>query len=63
LRDQRKFEWWFKRIVVNTCRNRLRDASRRRTTDIESHVTLAAPDASSPIHDRFEVEQALAVAS
>jgi RNA polymerase sigma-70 factor (ECF subfamily) len=60
LRDHTKFEWWFKRIVVNTCRNRMRDATRRRATDIEGHVTLAAPDESGLIHDRFEVEQALA---
>jgi len=60
LRDQAKFEWWFKRIVVNTCRNRLRDTARRRTSDLDSQASLAAPEHSGRTHDRIMVEQALA---
>jgi RNA polymerase sigma-70 factor (ECF subfamily) len=60
LRDATKFEWWFKRIVVNTCRNRLRDASKRRTSDIATEATVAIPDQAGPSVDRVVVEQALA---
>ena len=59
LRDHAKFEAWFRRIVVNTCRDRLRRAARRRTTDLEASPTLAAPDATREVLDRVLVEQAL----
>ena len=41
LRDTSRFEPWFDRILVNTCRNRLR-SNRRLTTDISAEVALAA---------------------
>jgi len=58
LKDPSKFEAWFDRIVVNTCRDQLRRASRRRTTDI-ADATLSAPDATAAVHQRLLVEQAL----
>jgi RNA polymerase sigma-70 factor (ECF subfamily) len=58
LRDPAKFDAWFDRIVVNTCRDQLRRASRRRTTDI-AEATLSAPDATAEVHRRLVVEQAL----
>jgi RNA polymerase sigma-70 factor (ECF subfamily) len=60
LRDPAKFEWWFKRIVVNTCRNRLRDRSVRRAGDITAETVTAGPDALGRSHDRIVIEQALA---
>ncbi len=59
LREPTKFEAWFGRIVVNTCRDRLRRSSRRRTTDIATETSLTTQDASKAIHDRLLVEQAL----
>ncbi len=60
LRDPAKFEPWFRRIVVNTCKERLRRSSRRRTTDIETQVTLSVPDGAADVHDRLLVERGLA---
>jgi RNA polymerase sigma-70 factor (ECF subfamily) len=60
LRDPARFEWWFKRIVVNTCRNRLRDANKRRASDIATEIVLATPDHAPRSHERILVEQALA---
>jgi RNA polymerase sigma-70 factor, ECF subfamily len=59
LRDHSKFEPWFKRIVVNTCRNRLRLEARRRTSDLAQSFDGAAPDASRSVSARDEVERAL----
>jgi RNA polymerase sigma-70 factor (ECF subfamily) len=60
LRDHARFEWWFKRIVVNTCRNRLRHRSMRRAGDIAAETMIAGPDALGRSHDRIVIEQALA---
>jgi RNA polymerase sigma-70 factor (ECF subfamily) len=60
LRDQSKFDAWFSRIVVNTCRNRLQKAARRRTTDIAGRTAPAVGDASREIHDREEIARGLA---
>jgi len=60
LRDQGKFEWWFKRIVVNTCKNKLQQTARRKTTDISAQTSLSAPDASAEVHDRMQIEQGFA---
>lgn len=59
LRDASKFDSWFKRIVINTCKNRLRDGSRRQMADISTQVGLSTPDASKAVHDRAEVAWAL----
>lgn len=60
LHDPAKFEAWFRRIIVNTCRDRVRRNKRRPTSDIEAEIGLAAPDAIHAIHDRLHVEQGLA---
>jgi RNA polymerase sigma-70 factor, ECF subfamily len=59
LRERARFDAWFDRIVVNVCRDRLRQASRRRTSDI-ADVSLSTPDATTDVHRRLVVEQALA---
>ena len=58
LRDLAKFDAWFDRIVVNVCRDRLRQASRRRTTDL-AEVEAGTPDRTTEVHRRLLVEQAL----
>jgi RNA polymerase sigma-70 factor (ECF subfamily) len=52
LRDPNLFEHWFDRILVNTCRNRLRHAARRRTDDLSAEHDSAASDALGPMLDR-----------
>jgi RNA polymerase sigma-70 factor (ECF subfamily) len=60
LRDPASIDAWFKRIVVNTCRDRLRQARHREATDIVTQADMTAPDQERDIHDRVRVEQALA---
>src|SRR4029079_9035989 len=43
LRDPGRFDQWFDRILVNTCRDRLRSA-RRQPRDISNEVDLAPGD-------------------
>src|SRR6478672_4309780 len=43
LRDPARFEPWFDRILVNTCRDRLR-SGRRQATDISVEVAISAGD-------------------
>ncbi len=59
LRDPAKFDAWFKRIVVNTCRDRLRHRARATTTDITLHGSLATSDHSGSVDDRVHLETAL----
>jgi RNA polymerase sigma-70 factor, ECF subfamily len=63
LRDPGRFEQWFDRILVNSCRNRLRRASRRQTTDISAEVVMAAGDPFGQISDRDVLGPALATLS
>lgn len=63
LRDPARFERWFDRILVNTCRNRLSRASRRQTTDISEEVAIAAGDPFGHAHDRDVVGSAIATLS
>jgi len=58
LRDLAKFEAWFDRIVVNVCRDQLRRAARRQTTDI-AEASPSAPDVAAEVHRRVIVEEAL----
>jgi len=44
LRDVRRFEAWFDKIVINSCRNRQRRARRWPTTDISDEVALHSGD-------------------
>ena len=59
LRDPASLDAWFKRIVINACRDRLRQAKHRDVADIAAQTDLAAPDHVHGIHDRVRVEQAL----
>ena len=60
LRDPSRFEPWFDRILVNTCRNRLRTRARGRVTDISNELDLAAPtDQYAASHDREQLTAAL----
>jgi RNA polymerase sigma-70 factor (ECF subfamily) len=59
LRDPARFEQWFDRILVNTCRNRLR-ASSRRATDISAEVVAASGDPFGQAHDRDVLGNAIA---
>ena len=54
LREVDRFEPWFDRILVNTCRNRLTRARRWRTTDISGEVALTAGDAFIQAADAFD---------
>lgn len=60
LRDQQRFEAWFGRIVVNTCRDRLRRGSRLTTDDGALFEALPAADLIAPIHERLRIEAGLA---
>jgi len=51
LRDTSRFEPWFDRILVNTCRDRLR-STRRQATDISEEVAISSGDEFAPAHDR-----------
>lgn len=60
LRDPQLFQHWFDRILVNTCRNRLRHASRVRTEDLSADIEFVSADAYGPTHDRGQLWPALA---
>jgi RNA polymerase sigma-70 factor (ECF subfamily) len=62
LRDPARFEHWFDRILVNTCRDRLR-SGRRRPTDISAEVAAAIGDPFQQAHDRDVLGAALAALS
>jgi RNA polymerase sigma-70 factor (ECF subfamily) len=59
LRDPSRFEYWFDRILVNTCRNRLR-STRRQATDISAEVALATGDHTGHAEDRDVLGAAIA---
>jgi RNA polymerase sigma-70 factor (ECF subfamily) len=60
LRDGTRFEAWFDRILVNTCRNRLARRSRWEAKDISDEVAVAAGDPIGQAHDRDVIGAALA---
>jgi RNA polymerase sigma-70 factor (ECF subfamily) len=57
LRDPARFEAWFGRIVVNTCRDRLRRSARRRTDELDEQLPGHDPLAGMEVRD--ELDQAL----
>jgi RNA polymerase sigma-70 factor (ECF subfamily) len=59
LRDPERFDSWFDRILINTCRNRLR-ASRRHATDISPELTLVTSDQVGGAEDRQLIATAIA---
>ena len=52
LRDPALFDHWFDRILVNTCRNRLRQISRWRSQALAAEHPSFARDAFGPINER-----------
>jgi RNA polymerase sigma-70 factor (ECF subfamily) len=62
LRDQGSVDAWFDRIVVNTCRNRLKRSGRWRASDLSDDVA-ATGDAMGQILDRDVIGAALATLS
>src|SRR6478735_4702334 len=62
LRDRDRFQQWFDRILVNTCRNRLRSA-RWQATDISAEVALATGDHAGRTEERDIVGAAIAALS
>jgi RNA polymerase sigma-70 factor (ECF subfamily) len=59
LRDHAKFEAWFHRILVNTCRNRIRQSSRRRTDDLSASLAMPGADPIRGSDDRQQMGDAL----
>jgi RNA polymerase sigma-70 factor (ECF subfamily) len=59
LRDPERFDPWFDRILVNTCRNRLR-GRRWQATDISSEVALATADHAGDADNRHLIGAAIA---
>lgn len=59
LRDPERFDAWFDRILVNTCRNRLR-ANRWLANDISPHLTLGTTDPTGGPEDRQVIGAAIA---
>lgn len=60
LRDPERFEPWFDRILVNTCRNRLRRHRRFGFVRDISEELAAIDDPASATHDRDVIERAIA---
>ena len=63
LRDPDRFDPWFKRIVVNGCRDRLRARARHRVVDVGRELAEAehplAADVADRAADRDALERAL----
>jgi RNA polymerase sigma-70 factor (ECF subfamily) len=60
LREPALFEHWFDRILVNVCRNRLRQRARWRTQDLSVDLPVASPDALRSLHERSLLWPAMA---
>jgi RNA polymerase sigma-70 factor (ECF subfamily) len=63
LRDASRFQQWFDRILVNTCRNRLQRATRERARDISAEVANASGDPFTDAHDRDAIGTAVGTLS
>jgi RNA polymerase sigma factor (sigma-70 family) len=63
LRDPSRFDQWFDRILVNTCRNRLARSRRRQTTDISDEMAGPAADQYRESLDRDVLGRAIATLS
>lgn len=60
LRDPSRFDAWFQRILVNTCRNRLRHGGRRRIIDISAHVAAVEDAGIVAVDERSVLREAIA---
>ena len=59
LREPSRMEAWFDRIVVNTCRDRLRRSRRLRIADISGERCPIADDATASVPDELVMQRAL----
>jgi RNA polymerase sigma-70 factor (ECF subfamily) len=59
LRDPGSIDAWFDRIVVNTCRNRLKRSGRWRVADLTDEVAAATGDPMGQVLDREVLSAAL----
>lgn len=59
LRDPARFEHWFDRILVNTCRNRLKRTNRWRTQDLTDDLAAGGHDQMSAAIDRDAIGAAI----
>jgi RNA polymerase sigma-70 factor (ECF subfamily) len=60
LRDAARFEHWFDRILVNTCRNRMRRAAKWRGQDVSADLSVTRDDPFGQADDRDALGSALA---
>lgn len=60
LRDPARFEPWFDRILVNTCRNRLKRSSRLRVVEVTPEIAVSPHDPMTDADDRQALAAALA---
>ena len=65
LREPERFDAWFGRILVNTCRNRLRRARRQTVVDLSGLLELADLGLSTEdgVVNRIELERAFSALS
>ena len=60
LRDPTHFEAWFQRILVNTCRDRLRKRRRTPVTELTFAGSVSMPDGFANVDDRLVLDRAFA---
>jgi RNA polymerase sigma-70 factor (ECF subfamily) len=60
LRDQDRFEHWFDRIVINTCRDQLRRSRRWQLQDLSPELAAGGRDPIDQADDREQIRVALA---
>ena len=63
LREPASFPWWFRRIVVNTCRDRLRRGTRHPTVALPDEPVVLTGDPTGLVHDHAVLDRAFAVLS
>ena len=59
LRDTSRVEAWFDRIVVNTCRDRMRHARRLQVRDISAGPEIVTADTTASVPDEVVIGRAL----
>ena len=59
LREPARFEAWFDRIVVNTCRDRMRHARRLQVRELSDGPGMVAADPTAAVPDEVVVRRAL----
>jgi RNA polymerase sigma-70 factor (ECF subfamily) len=59
LRQTDRFGAWFKRIVVNNCKDRLRKGARRRSEPVGDRQVAIQPDLAKAVQDRIQIEEGL----